>query len=308
MRNKKIALFIMFALVAGAGELGAQMGTGRVAGTVEDTLGNPIDGANVLAEMGETDFSLDATSDDRGRWAMIGFRKGEYSFTVTAKGFVPQQFSTSVKGLGKNPSVDVVLEPVTSGNAFSSGPAGDLLTEGIALYEAKDYQGAIAKYEQILQEVPELYQVRQNIGNCYLDMGDFDKALAEYQMILTEEPTHIGALVRAGDVMVRKGDLDQAVDFFEKAIEQAPEDEVLPFNVAEIYFDQGDVNKAIDYYKRSATVKPDWPEPYLKVGYAYLNLAQMDEAAEAFKKVMEVAPESPQAQQAQAVLNSLQQQ
>jgi hypothetical protein len=34
----------------------------------------------------------------------------------------------------------------------------------------------------------------------------------------------------------------------------------------------------------------------------------MDQAAEAFKKVVEVAPETPQAQMAQAALNSLQQQ
>jgi TolA-binding protein len=298
----------MITLITGAGALAAQMGTGRVAGTVEDTQGNPIKGTLVVAEMGETDFTLDATSDDRGRWAMIGFRKGEYSFTFTAKGFVPQQYTMSVKGLGKNPSLDMVMEPVTVGNVFAAGPASQLLSEGVALYEQKDYQAAIAKFEEILQEVPDLYQVRQNIGNCYLDMGDFDLALAQYQIILEEEPTHIGALVRAGDVMVRKGDLEQAVAYFEKSIEQAPEDEVLPFNVAEIYFDQGDVKKAIEYYERSSTVKPDWPEPYLKVGYAYLNLAQMDQAAEAFKKVVEVAPETPQAQMAQAALDSIQQQ
>jgi tetratricopeptide (TPR) repeat protein len=255
------------------------------------------------------DFQLEGTSDKKGRWAILGFRKGSFSFTFTADGFVPQQFTTQVSGLGKNPAVNVVLEPMSMSAAFSGGPASGLLKEAVEAYEQKNYTEAIAKYEQILVEFPSLYQIRLNVGNCHRDMGDLDKALSEYQSVLEKEADHTGALVNMGDVMVRKGDLDQAVTYFEKAILNAPQDEVLPFNVAEIYFDRGNVEKAIEYYERSSQVKPDWPEPYLKVGYAYINLAQMDKAAEAFQKVLEVAPpESPQAQMAQAALDSIQQQ
>jgi TolA-binding protein len=291
--------------VAGAGQLFAQMGTGRVAGTVKDTEGNPVEGAKIVAEMAGTDFSLEATSDDKGRWAILGFRRGSYQFTITAVRHVPQQFNTSVSGLGKNPSINVTLEKMTSGQAFSTGPAAETLTEANALYDSKDYAGAIAKFQEILAEFPDLYQIHLNVGNCYRDGGDFDKALAEYNLVLEQEVTHTGALVNVGDVMVRKGDLESAVTYFEKAIEQAPEDEVLPFNVAEIYFDQGNVEKAIDYYKRSSEVRPNWPEPLLKLGYAYINLADMENAAAAFQKVIEVAPDTPQAQLAQAALDSI---
>jgi Flp pilus assembly protein TadD len=307
MRNSYVALALIIMLVAAAGSIEAQMGTGRVAGTVKDTEGNAIEGAKIVAEMTGSDFSLEATSDNKGRWAVIGFRKGSYSFTVSAPGHVPQQFNTSVSGLGKNPSLNVVLEKMSMGQAFSSGPAAELLNEANQLYDQKSYTEAIAKYEEVMVEFPTLYQIHLNMGNCYRDLGDTEKALAEYNIVLEQEPTHTGALVNLGDAMVRSGDLDEAVSYFEKAIEYAPEDEVLPFNVAEIYFDQGNVQKAIEYYERSATVKPDWPEPYLKVGYAYINMAQMDKAAEAFQKVLDVAPpESAQAQMAQAALSSIQ--
>jgi Flp pilus assembly protein TadD len=307
MRNRYVVLVLLITLVVAAGELFAQMGTGRVSGTVKDTEGNPIEGAKIVAEMAGTDFSLEATTDDRGRWAILGFRKGSYQFTVTAPRHVPQQFTSPVSGLGKNPAVNVVLEQMTSGQAFASGPAAETLSEANALYDAKDYAGAVAKYNEILAEFPDLYQIHLNVGNCYRDEGEFDKALAEYNLVLEQDPLHTGALVNVGDLMVRKGDLEHAVTYFEKAIEQAPEDEVLPFNVAEIYFDQGDVEKAIEYYKRSSEVRPDWPEPYLKLGYAYLNLADMENAAAAFQKVIEVAPDTPQAQMAQAALSSIQQ-
>jgi TolA-binding protein len=308
MRNRYVVFVLLIMLVAGANELAAQMGTGRVAGTVEDTEGNAIEGAKVVAEMSGSDFKLDAASDDKGRWAILGFRKGNYQFTFTAKGFVPQTFNSTISGLGKNPNINVVLEKMTVGQAFTTGPVAETLKEALALYGEKNYAGALEKYQAILEEFPELYQIHLNMGNCYREMNDTEKALAEYEAVLQEEPENSGALVNVGDIMVRKGDLDSAVGYFEKAITQAPGDEVLPFNVAEIYFDQGKVDQAIEYYTRSTEVNPDWPEPYLKMGYAYINLADMENAAAAFQRVIEVAPDTPQAALAQAALDSIQQQ
>jgi tetratricopeptide (TPR) repeat protein len=254
--------------------------------------------------MAGSDFKLEATSDSEGRWAILGFRKGRYSFTITAPGHLPQQFTTAVSGLGKNPSVNAVLEQMSSGQLFATGPAADTLKEANALYDAKDYAGARAMFQELIAEFPDLYQIHLSVGNCYREEQEYDLALAEYNLVLEHEETNTGALVNIGDAMVRKGDLDNAVTYFERAIEQAPEDEVLPFNVAEIYFDQGNVEKAIEYYRRSTEVKPDWPEAWLKLGYAYLNMADMENAQAAFQKVIEVAPDTPQAQLAQAALDS----
>ena len=111
MRNRYLVFVLLTILVVGAGEVFAQMGTGRVSGTVKDTEGNPIEGAKIVAEMTSGDFELEATSDEKGRWAILGFRKGSYQFTVSAYRHVPQQFTTQVSGLGKNPAVNVTLGP-----------------------------------------------------------------------------------------------------------------------------------------------------------------------------------------------------
>ncbi len=308
MRNRYLVIVLLLLLVAGASELSAQMGTGRVAGTVKDTNGDNVEGAKVTAEMTGTDFQLEATTDSKGRWAILGFRKGNYSFTFTAKGYIPQQFSSQVSGLGKNPNVNVVMEKMSSGQAFAAGEAAELMTEARALYDAKDYANALTKYQEILTTYTEIYQINVYLGNCHRELGNLDEALAAYNVVLTEEPLNTVALVNVGDVYVRKGDFEHAVTYFEQALEQAPEDEVLPFNVAEIYFDQGDVAGAIEYYKRAASIKADWVEPQLKLGYAYINMADMENAAIHFKKVIEMAPDTPQAAVAQAALDSIQQQ
>jgi tetratricopeptide (TPR) repeat protein len=291
-----------FGLLLVAATAFAQMGTGRVTGTVKDTQGKPIVGAKIKATNPESDRALEATTDKDGKWALLGFRSGNYEFSFTADGYQPQSYTNNIKQMGRNPPMDVVLEPLRMGQ--SGGGAGAKLEEANRLLEQKQYGEAIAKYEEILAAEPTVYQIYYNIGIAQREMGEFDKAVASFQKILDQEANHTGALVGIGDAKAAQGKLDEAVVYFEKAIGQTT-DEVIPFNVAEIYFNQGNTAKAIEYYQTAATRKPDWPEPHLKMAYAHLNAGNMDAAIASFEKVVQMAPDSPQAQMAQSALSTL---
>jgi tetratricopeptide (TPR) repeat protein len=280
----------------------AQMGTGRVTGTVKTPDGKPIAGAKITATNPESERALEATSGKDGKWALLGFRSGTYEFTFSADGYKSQSYTNAIKQMNRNPSMDVVLEPLGQGQ--SAGGAGGKLQEANALLEQKDYAGAITKYEEILAAEPTLYQVYYNIGIAQREMGDLDKAGASFQKVLDQEPTNTGALVAMGDVLVGKKDLNGAVGYFEKAISQTT-DEVVPFNVAEIYFSQGNIPKALEYYQTAATRRPDWPEPPLKIGFVHMNAGSIPEAIASFEKVVAMAPDSPQGQQAQQILATL---
>jgi tetratricopeptide (TPR) repeat protein len=302
MAKRLIAFLVVFLLAVASGAL-AQMGTGRVTGTVKDTNGKPIAGAAITANNPESDRPLETTSDKDGKWALLGFRSGTYEFTFVATGFQAAAYKNAVKQMGRNPSMDVVLEPLAAGRS-SGGAAGGMLDAANQLFEQNQFAEAIAKYEELLAAEPTLYQINYNIGSAYRELKEFDKAIASYQKVLDQESNNVAALVSIGDVMIAQGKLDEAVTYFEKAISQTT-DEVIPFNVAEIYFNQGNTEKALVYYQTASERKPDWPEPYLKMGYAQLNAGNMDGAIAAFEKVVEVAPESPQAQMAQQALSSL---
>ena len=65
------ALFV----VALASSAAAQ--TGRVGGVVKDEAGNPIKGATVTAENpAASPSSFTATTDDKGRFSIIGLKRG----------------------------------------------------------------------------------------------------------------------------------------------------------------------------------------------------------------------------------------
>jgi len=76
------ALFVL----ALAGTAAAQ--TGRVGGVVKDEAGNPIKGATITAENpSASPSSFTATTDDKGRFSIIGLKSGTWTFSGQAPGY-----------------------------------------------------------------------------------------------------------------------------------------------------------------------------------------------------------------------------
>src|ERR1700716_3764392 len=124
------ALFI----VALAGTAAAQKG--RVGGVVKDEAGNPIKGATITAENpAASPSSFTATTDDKGRFSIIGLKSGQWSFTAQAPSYAPETGKMPVSTIGTpNPPLSFTLKK-------GGGAAGAMGPGGIA---AKDIQADLA--------------------------------------------------------------------------------------------------------------------------------------------------------------------
>ena len=121
--------------------LPASAQTGRIGGTVKDTNGQPIKGATVVAENpNSAPSSFTATTDDRGRYSMIGLKAGTWKVTACAPGFAASSGNVPMKTIGAPmPPVDFTLAP------GASGPAGAL-----AGVNTKELQGELAKADAMV--------------------------------------------------------------------------------------------------------------------------------------------------------------
>ena len=298
---RKIRLLAV-ALILFAQPVLAQMGTGRVSGTVRDPAGNPIEGATITAQAGDSARVLEATSDDSGRWAILGFRSRAYDFSVQAPGFMPYNYQAPMKQAGKNPDMDLVLEPAQMGQ--SAGTGGGLLAEAQELHQAGRFEEALVKYDEVLAQDPTVYQINLNRGAVFRELNRLDEAKVAYQRVLEEEQDNPGAHVALADMAVKDGDLDTAVTHFEAAI-SATDDEIIPFNVAQIYFQNGEMDKAIEFYAEASDRRMDWAEPHLQIAMVYLNRGDMTAAAEHLEMAIEVEPDSDAATRAEQILAAL---
>jgi hypothetical protein len=196
MRRASLAFATVIVLCLAAPAL-AQ--TARASGTVKDTSGKPMKGATVRASNKEAyPPQIASSTDDKGRWAMIGLRTGTWTFVVEAPGYARQEAQWPVRVAGTVPMHFVLAREL--------GPIPGALAKNIqqqlaaanALRDKGQLDQAIAAYEQIRDQNPKLTSVNLVVGGVYRKKASlesdpaarralFDRAIASYTTMLSDE-------------------------------------------------------------------------------------------------------------------------
>ena len=192
------AAVLAIGIVLAARDAGAQIG--RVAGTITDEDGRAIRGATVTAENRDMAPPLvTSISDAKGRFSILGLRRGSWLFTVQAPGFDAVEARLDVVTTRPNPPFNVKLArgpaPVVSGPRVR-GEAKDIqraLDRAASIAEAGDHTGAIAAYRELLARVPALTSVYLELGTLYERAKDPAAALVAYRRLAELEPGNTAA-------------------------------------------------------------------------------------------------------------------
>ena len=314
MRHAKqllTAIAIGAALIVGAMPASAQ--TGRIGGTVKDGQGQPIKGATVVAENpNSSPSSFTATTDDRGRFSIIGLRSGNWKITASAPGFAPGGGSLNVRTIGApNPPLEIVLAP-----GAPTGPAGALagvntkelqaeLQKAEDMLNQQQYDAAIAAYQAILTKTPALTMINLQIGRAYRLKKDYDSALSTYKKILEAEPTNERAKIEIGMTNLEKGDFAAAEAALGEAAQGAGASREVFYNLGEVKFAKGETDEAMKWYQRAVEADPNWGKPLFKLGLGHLQKADTKSAIAMMEKVIAADPNSPEAAQAKGLIEQL---
>ena len=297
-------------LTACAASAAAQ--TGRVGGVVKDDTGQPIKGATVTAENpNSSPNSFTATSDDKGRFSIIGMRTGQWTFTAQAPGFNPERGQLRVQTLGQpNPPLTFTLRkggpgPVSAlGNVSTKEVQADLAAAE-ADFNAGRFDEAITKYRAILAKAPALSVVNLQIAAAYRNKKDYDSAIAAYNEMLKSDPSNDKATIGIGMTNMEKGDLTAAEATLQKAADGASPTREVFYNLGEVKFAKGQAEEAAQAYQKAVDADGTWGKPLFKLGLVALNKGDKAETIKIMEKVVAVDPTSQEAAQAKAVIEQL---
>jgi tetratricopeptide (TPR) repeat protein len=287
--------------------------TGRIAGTVKDEGGEPIKGATVTAENPEASPpSFTATTDDKGRFGMIGLRtgRGSWSFIARAPGYSPQASEMNVRTQpANNPPlafalVKIIAPPSILGPIAAKDLQADLAAAD-ALYNAQRWDEAIAAYRTILAKAPSLSVINLQIAGAYRNKRDFDSAIGSYNDLLKTNPNNDKAKVGIAMANLEKGDLSAAEKTLEVAAESPGATREVLYNLAEMKMARSNPEEAAKHYERASEIDPTWGKPMLALGRIALNRGETDRAIKYFERVLEVDPMSPEAAQARTSIEQL---
>jgi tetratricopeptide (TPR) repeat protein len=293
--------------------------TGRVGGVVKSTEGKPIKGATIKAQNPNASPSeFTATSDDKGRWSIIGMRSGPWKFTAEAPGFQAQSGMANVRTIGApNPPLEFTLAP-----GIPAGPAGLSKEIQVEIKAADDlrnngqFDQAIAAYQGIKTKNPSLTMINMVIAGTYRQkaaketdkaarQAAFDQAIAAYQEMLKADPANDRAKIEIGMTQMQAGNLDAAAKELEPLAQSASANREVFYNLGEIKFAKGDNAGAEAMFTRAAELDPSWQQPKLKLGLIAFSKGDKDTAIKIFEGVIAANPNAPEAAQANAFLKEL---
>jgi tetratricopeptide (TPR) repeat protein len=284
--------------------------TGRVIGIVKDETGQPIKGATLSLENPEASpRNFTATSDERGRFAVIGLKSGEWSIVAQAPGFQTEAARLQVRATTPSaPAITMRKAPLPPPSALGSVGAKDLQAElrsADQLYNAQQWDQAIAAYKLILAKAPALSVINLQVGAAYRNKKDYDNAIAAYNELLKADPGSDKARIGVGQTYMEKGDLGAAENALSQAAQLQGASKELFFSLGEVEAARGNTDEAIKWYQKASVNDPNWGKPLLKLGLTSLNKGDRTDAASKMQRVLAVDPTSAEAVQARTVMEQL---
>src|SRR5689334_6181143 len=82
---------------------------GRITGVIKDSDGKPIKGAIIRAMNDDVGMTMTSTTDDKGRFAMIGVRTGLWIMEIEAPNFLPVRGQSQVSA-SNTPVLQLTLQ------------------------------------------------------------------------------------------------------------------------------------------------------------------------------------------------------
>ena len=312
-RLQHVARHLIFAALLLGLAAPALAQSGRMAGRVVDgETGDPIVGAQITIQK-PGDDTREALTDDDGRFSLIGFSSGQWQVYVRAEGYQDDLGNVNVTQ-STSPAVDFRLNRVRHalvqalGEDAMEGLDPDAIEAELeaadAAFNAEDWDGAIAGYTSLMEQLPQLTNLYSQIGQAYRARGDYQQALEAFEARLAVEPDNENVSADIARTKLAMGDFSAQEELAAAAsgLDASRED---LYNLGELEFAQGAVDAAAGWYEKAAMVDPNWALPVFKLALVALNKGDFEGAKEHFRRVVELDPNSEEGTQASATLAAL---
>src|SRR4029079_8373587 len=271
MRQRVFASILLLTalfVIGTAGWAAAQVG--RVNGVVKGEDGQPLKGATVTAENVNIAQSLTATTDDKGRFTMIGLRASTWKFFAQAPGFTPDAGEMPVRMGAPNPPVQFVLKKTGNANFGALGGITNKelqndLAAADALFKQARWDDAIAAYKNLLEKAAPLSSINLQIAAAYRNKKDYAAAVTAYENALKGDPANQKVVLGIAALKMERGDSKAAEDVLTKAAEAPGASREVFYNLGEVPLARNDAAAAAGWYQKAATADPSWGKPLYRL-------------------------------------------
>lgn len=164
-----------------------------------------------------------------------------------------------------------------------------LLQEGIVLHDNGDFQGAIAKYDQILELKKDDFSALVEKGISIFMSGDYNGCIDNCEHIIKihrgQDDLYL-VYTTLGNALDNVGKPEEAIDAYKRGIEKFPDHYMLHFNLGVTYLREGKTDKGIASLIADLNANPEHAGGNYALGVALASLDRRGPALLALSRFM----------------------
>lgn len=123
-------------------------------------------------------------------------------------------------------------------------------------------------------------------GLAFYEAGDYDNAMPNLERALEADPHHVEALIAVGRINLDLGRLPEAYEKLRAALDLDMKNPQLLYSLGELCYNQGDALAAESYWSRSVQHDPDYTDAHIRLGILFAELGRQNEAIKCFERAI----------------------
>jgi len=289
--------------------------TGQVKGKVVDAKNQPVEKADVTIEatdgMGR---KFKVQTNRRGEYVQIGLPPGQYRISASKDnlsdsheqriGLDAAEVNLTLKagGAGGNVSAEEAKKAAERNAAIRGA-----FEAGVKLSQENKYDEAIAKFNEVIAQVPKCVECLTNIASLQMAKKDYEAAEGTYKKAIELNPSAAEAYNGLANLYNAQKKFDQAAEASAQAAKlgaAAPggASASTVFNQGVIAWNASRIDDAKKAFEEAVKLDPKLAEAHYWLGMANLNQGKMPEAAQAFEAYLKLDAAGKYAEQAKGIL------
>jgi tetratricopeptide (TPR) repeat protein len=292
--------------------------TGQIKGKVVDAQNKPVEGATVSLAQADNNTKFSLKTKKNGEYMQIGLPPGNYIVTVEKDGLKQVR---NIRISLDMAEANFELKPGSGDGAPRSkeeaakdaarlAAVKAAFAEGATLSNAGKFDEAIAKFNEVLKDVPKCTECYVNIGQVNSQKKDYAASEAAYKKALELDPNSADAFNGLATIYNDQKRFPEAQAMSAEAAKRATAgggtgSAETRYNQGVIAWNANDFPKAAEHFAAAVAANPNHAESHFMLGRVDLNLGKLPEAAKEFETYVKLAPTGPNAKEAQTNFDML---
>ena len=162
--------------------------------------------------------------------------------------------------------------------------------EGVQLTKARQYQQAIAAYQEAIALDPDSADAHHELGFAYYKVGKFKESIVSSQQAINLKPDNADTYRNLGLAYGALQKWKEEIAAFEQVNKLAPNDATTLFQLGLAYRNNQQFDEAVESIEKSVKLRPEFAPAHYELGVLYLSVDERKLADEQYDILLNLNP------------------